>query len=166
MCKKCRFHTQIFTKSPSHTLPPLGHFAPLLWPPLTHPGCTTVTGIAKMHKGPWSPLIGVKEIFKRGNIMGLVHMPPHITTPLYCHLVWKKMPFSYTIFQKNLPTVGGGKPPPTPLPPLGHFAPLLWPPLTHPGCTTVTGIAKLHKGPWSPLIGVKEVLKGGICHLT
>ena len=51
------------------TLPPLGHFAPLLWPPLTNPGCTTVTGIAKMHKGPCSPLIGVKEIFKRGNII-------------------------------------------------------------------------------------------------
>ena len=51
-----------------------------------------------------------------------------------------------------LHTVGGGKPP---SPPLGHFAPLLWPPLTNPGCTTVTGIAKMHKGPCSPLIGVK-----------
>ena len=69
-------------KNPSHTLPPLGHFAPMLWPPVDHPRCTTVTGIAKMHKGPifWSPLIGVKENFKRGNIMGLVHMPPHIVT--------------------------------------------------------------------------------------
>ena len=41
------------------------------WPPLTNPGCTTVTGIAKMQKGPCSPLIGVKEIFKRGNIYGI-----------------------------------------------------------------------------------------------
>ena len=44
MCKKCRFHTQIVKKSPypgrgKHTLSPLGHFAPLLWPPLTNPCC-------------------------------------------------------------------------------------------------------------------------------
>ena len=58
-------------KTPLPTLPLLGHFAPLLWPPLTNPGCTTVTGIAKMHKGPCSPWIGVKEIFKRGNIYGI-----------------------------------------------------------------------------------------------
>ena len=61
-------------------------------------------------------------------------------------------------FSKKLPTVGGGNT----LPPLGHFAPLLWPPLTNPGCTTVTGIAKMHKGPCSPLIGVKEIM--GLVH--
>ena len=55
-------------------------------------------------------------------------------------------------FSKNLPTVGGGGE--TPLP---HHR--FGPPLTNPGCTTVTGIAKRHKGPCFPLIGVKY-LKG------
>ena len=54
--KKCQFHTQIWKKN----LPSLGRFAPSLCPPLTNLGCTTVTGIAKMHKGamPPPPLIG------------------------------------------------------------------------------------------------------------
>ena len=41
--KKCQFHTQIWKKSP------------LALPPLTNLGCTTVTGIAKMHKGAMPP---------------------------------------------------------------------------------------------------------------
>ena len=51
----------------------------------------------------------------------------------------KKMPVSNTNFEKNLPTVGGGKHPP-----------LALPPLTNLGCTTVTGIAKMHKGAMPP----------------
>ena len=40
---------------------PLRRFAPSLWPPLTNPGCTTVTGIAKGTRGHVPvPLIGVK----------------------------------------------------------------------------------------------------------
>ena len=55
-------------------------------------------------------------------------------------------------FLKNLPTVGGGN---HTLPPLGRFAPSLWPPLTNPGCTTA-GIAKGTRGHApAPLIGVK-----------
>ena len=68
-------------KPSSHTLPPLGRFAPSLWPPLTNLGCTTVTAIAKMHKGPCSPLIGFFVFWKRGIYRGFVYMPPHITTP-------------------------------------------------------------------------------------
>ena len=63
----------------------------------------------------------------------------------------QEMSFSYTNFQKiSLPWEGE--------------SPSLWPPLRNPGCTTVTGIAKRHKGPCSPLIGVKlkEIFKGGI----
>ena len=97
---------------PSHTLPPLDHFTPLLWPPLTNPGCTTVTGIAKMHKAPCSPLIGVKEMFKRGKVYGIgtyttLHNYPLIMSfsveenAVFIH------EFSTT---KNLPTVGGGSP--------------------------------------------------------
>ena len=68
----------------------------------------------------------------------------------------KKM-FSYTNFQKKLPTVGGGKRPPHSV----AFTPSIWPPLTNPGCITVTGIAKGQKGPCSPLIEVKEFFKRG-----
>ena len=48
---------------------------------------------------------------------------------------------------KNLPTVGGGNPPPTPSPRLVASLPRFGPLLTNPGCTTVTGIAKGHKHP-------------------
>ena len=93
--------------------------------------------------------------------MGLVHNATSHNYPLIMSLSVEENAVFIHKFSKNLPNVGGGKTPPTPsphtLPPLGHFAPLLWPPLTHPGCTTVTGIAKMHKGPWSPLIGVKEI---------
>ena len=64
-----------FDKSPyrgrANTLPSLGRFAlprsQILAAPLL------LDYLYKMHKGPCSPIIGVKEIFKRGNIMGLVH---------------------------------------------------------------------------------------------
>ena len=58
------------------------------------------------------------------------------------------MSFSYTNFQKS-PYRGRGK---TPLPPLGRLAPSLWPPMTNPGCTTVTGIARMHKGAMPPTL--------------
>ena len=114
----------------SHTLLPLGHFAPLLWPPLTHPGCTTVTGIAKMHKGPWSPLIGVKEVFKRGNIYGIGTYATSHNYPLIMSFSVEENAVFIHKFSKNLPTVGGGTPPSHTLPPslarslgLGRFAP-------------------------------------------
>ena len=140
MYKKIRFHTQIFKKNlptvgggktPSHTLPPLGHFAPLLLPPLTNPACTTVTGNAKRHKGPCSPLIGVKEMFKGGNILGLVHIyaTSHNYPLILSFSVEENAVFIHK-FSKNLPTVGVRHPPPTPSPPrsirslrLGRFAP-------------------------------------------
>ena len=63
---------------------------------------------------------------------------------------------------QNLPTVGGA-----PSPPLGRFASLLPPPppLTNPSYTTVTGIAKGHKGPPPPpppLIGEYKKWKKGV----
>ena len=66
----------------------------------------------------------------------------------------KKMPFSYTNFQKNLPTVGGETPPPLPhRPPALSFrslSPRFGPLLANLGCTTVTCIAKGQKGPVPP----------------
>ena len=56
----------------------------------------------------------------------------------------KKMPVSYTNFEKKSPYRGRGKPS------LGRFATLALPPLTNLGCTTVTGIAKMHKGAMPP----------------
>ena len=56
-----------------------------------------------------------------------------------------------------------GNPPPTPSPPPPPppprsvaSLPRFGPPLTNPGCTTVTGIAERHKGPCFPLMGVKK----------
>ena len=130
MCKKFRFHTHTFKKSPYRgrgetPLPPLGRFAPSLWPPLTNPGCTTVTAIAKMHKAPCSPLIGVKENFEKGGYMRdlytchLTLLPP----PLIMSFNVEENAVFIHEFSKNLPTVGGGHP--LPLPPLGRFAPSL-----------------------------------------
>ena len=48
--KKCQFHTQIWKKSPLAR-----SLRSLALPPLTTLGCTTVTGIAKMHKGAMPP---------------------------------------------------------------------------------------------------------------
>ena len=58
------------------------------------------------------------------------------------------MPVSYKK-NKNLPTVGGGNPHPHPS--LARsLRSLALPPLTNLGCTTVTGIAKMHKGAMPP----------------
>ena len=108
--------------------PPLGHFAPLLWPPLTHPGCTTVSGIAKMHKGPWSPLIGVKEVFKRGAIYGIGTYATSHNYPLIMSFSVEENAVFIHKFSKNLPTVGGGTPPPTPSPPPPRSLPRILPP--------------------------------------
>ena len=121
-------------KTPSHTLPPLGHFAPLLWPPLTNPGCTTVTGIAKMHKGPCSPLIGVKEIFKRGNKYGIgTYATSHNYPLIMSFSVEENAVFIHKFSKKKSPYRGRGDTPlphPPPPPPrslrslgLGRFAP-------------------------------------------
>ena len=71
-------------------------------------------------------------------------MSLHITNPLIINAIQcaRNVVFIHK-FSKKSPYRGRGK---TTLPPLGHFAPLLWPPLTNPGFTTVTGIAKMHKG--------------------
>ena len=62
--------------------------------------------------------------------------------------------------KKALPTVGGGGSPlpctssPGSVVSIPRYGPR---PLTNPGCTTVTGIAKGHGGPMPPLNGVKEI---------
>ena len=60
------------------------------------------------------------------------------------------MPVSYTNLEKiSLPWEVGGSP--LPHPPLApSLCPLALPPLTNLGCTTVTGIAKMHKGAMPP----------------
>ena len=70
----------------------------------------------------------------------------------------KKMSFSYTNFQKNLPTVGGGNP--LPHPPharsLRSLSPRFGPLLANLGCNTVTCIAtckgrRAHVSPYRTL---------------
>ena len=165
MCKKMPFSDTNFEHSPYSGrgkplphLPTLGRFAPSLWPMLTNPGCTTVTGIAKGTRGHApAPLIGVNNFSKKGGVGDWYIVTSHNEPPNNAIQCARNV-VSYTNFQKNLPTVGGGKPLiPTPSPLSVTSLPLLWPPLTNPGCTTVTGIAKMHKGPCSPLIGVKEI---------
>ena len=65
-------------------------------------------------------------------------MSLHITNPIIMAFNVQEMSFSLHGFSKKNLYRGGGKNPPTPS---------LWPPLTNPGCTTVTGTAKMHKGP-------------------
>ena len=96
--------------------------------------------------------------------MGIViHAISHNLPPnngIWCPRI---MPFSYTNFQqqKNLPTVGGGKPPShTPPPPgsvasLPRFDPPRWQIMA---CTTVTDIAKGHA---PPLIWIEDILERG-----
>ena len=63
---KCHIHTRIFKISlpweGGNTLPrsvaSLSRFGPLL----TNPSCTTITGMAKGHKPPCPPLIGIIEL--------------------------------------------------------------------------------------------------------
>ena len=86
MCKKMPFSYTNFQKSPYRPLP---HSLPIrslrsltLASPLTNPDCTTVTGIAKGHRGPCpAPLLtGVEEIFKGGS-RGLVYATSHNLPP-------------------------------------------------------------------------------------
>ena len=81
-------------------------------------------------------------------------MPVHKLPLIMVSNVQENASFKHQIL-KNLPTVGGGNPHP----------PLALPPLTNLGCTTVTGIAKMHKGamPPSPHLSaskIKEERKG------
>ena len=108
---------------PPHTPspPPLGHFPPLLWPPLTNPGCTTLTGIAKMHKGPCSPLIGVKHFFK-GGIYGIGTYATSHTYPLIMSFSVEEIAVFIDEFKKKSPYRGRGDTPSHPPPP--SLAPL------------------------------------------
>ena len=91
----------------------LPHFGP----PLTNPGCTTVTGISKGTRGhvprplDWSKIIVQK---KRG--VGDWYMSLHITNPLIMPFNVQEMSFSYTNFKKKILTVGGGNRLPHPPP--------------------------------------------------
>ena len=125
MCKKMTFSDTNFEKSPyrgrgKHTLPRSVASLPRFGPPLTNPGCTTVTGIAKGTRGHApAPLDWSKISFqKKGGVGDWYNMSLHITNPLIMPFNVQEMSFSYTHFKKIS------------LPPLGHFAPLLWPPLT------------------------------------
>ena len=72
----------------------------------------------------------------------------------------QEMLFSYTNFQKLSLPWEGENPPPTPSPLSVTSLPCFGPPLTNPGCTTVTGIAKGTRGHVpAPLIGVKYFFK-------
>ena len=179
MCKRMLFSYTYFQKSPYRGgNPPPPHPPPAglirFGPPLTNPGCTTVTGTAKGHKGPCpAPLIGVKENFKRGSIHRDWYMPLRITYPLTMAFnVQENAVFITRIFNNNkisLPWEEGRRETPLPHAPsprsvasVLRFAPPPPPPLTNPGCTTVTGTAKGLKGPCpAPLIGVKEIIKRG-----
>ena len=102
--------------------PPSRSLRSLALAPIDRPGCTTVTGIAKMHKGPWSPLIGVKEIFKRGNIYGIGTYATSHNYPLIMSFSVEENAVFIHKFSKNLPTVGGGTPPLPHPPPLARSA--------------------------------------------
>ena len=124
--EKCRFQTQILKKSPSHTLPPLGRFAPLgfgspRWqilavpPSLSKLRCTRGTCPRPLD---WSKIIFEK---KRGvgDWYILLHnnQPPNNAIQCARNVVFMHK------FSKNCTTVGVGNPLHT-LPPLGHFASL------------------------------------------
>ena len=83
---KTNFHISPYTvggeKKPSHTL--LRSVASLprfSGPPLTNPGCTTVTGVARGHKRPCPlPVDWSKRIFFKGRV-GDWYMPLQIAYP-------------------------------------------------------------------------------------
>ena len=108
MCKKMAFSYTF-----SHILPRSVASLPRFGTPLTNPGCTTVTAIAKgtrVHAPPPAPLIGVLKNTRRGS-RGLV----------LCHFTNNGFQCARNVvfiheFSKNLPTVGGGKKTPTPSP--------------------------------------------------
>ena len=80
----------------SHTHPPLGHFALLLWP----------------------PLIGVKEILKRGNIYGIGTYATSHNYPLIMSFSVEENAVFIDEFSKKISLPWeGGHPPPTPSPP-------------------------------------------------
>ena len=93
----------------NNTLPPFGGFAPSLWPPLTNPGCTTVTGIAKGYKGPCPlPVDWSKTYFKKGGVEDW-YIPPRMNYPLKMAFhVGKKMLFSYTNWLIGIKNDKGG----------------------------------------------------------
>ena len=148
--KKCRFEKRKQISIP-WTLPPLPRFLcppppPVDKPWLHHRHWRSYNGGTRAHAPP--PIDRSKKMGKGGS-KGLVYATSH-NRPLIMTFNVQKRPFWYTKFPKNLPIVGGGHPLPTP-PPSGRFAPSQWPPLTNPGYTTVTGIAKGHKS-FCPLV--------------
>ena len=113
-------------------------FPPLFWPPLTNPVYTTVTGVAKGGgHGAIPPLIGALKNDKRGKkSRGLIicHYTIHNLPPNNDIYKCKRGDFDSRIFKKSPYIVGGGEDTPChTLPPLGRFAPSLWPPLTNHG---------------------------------
>ena len=134
------------------SLPRFG--TPLTNPFLHHRHLHTVAKSTRAHA--LAPLIGVtlNNFFKEGGVRGW-YMSLHITNPLIMAFNVQERSFSYTNFQQQKsPYRGRGKP--TPSPRAVASLPRFGPPLTNPGCTTVIGIAKRHKGPCSPVNGVKE----------
>ena len=112
--------------------------------PLTNPGCTTVTGIAKgtrAHARPpwleWNNFFKEKGVYRELVLVTSHNQPPnnafngwylslHITNLLIMVFNVQENAVFIHEFSENLPTVGGGNPHPPP-PPLGRFAPSLWP---------------------------------------
>ena len=118
--------------APSLHPPPLGHFTPSLCPPLTNPGYTTVTGVAKgggvQGPSPPPPLIGeTKQKWKRGSNKSF-NVPKQA---IWIHIISKI----------SLPWGEGDTPPPTPSPRSVTLLPRFGPTLTNPGYTTVTLLA-------------------------
>ena len=122
--RKCCFHTR--SEKIKKISPRSVALLPSFGPPLTNCGCTTVTGIAKGHKGSCSPLNWNKINFVKGeNGIGICHL----TYPLIMAFnVQENVVFIHE-FSKNLPTVTPRRPLLPTLPPLGRFAPSLCPPL-------------------------------------
>ena len=105
----------------------------------------------------WSKIIfWTNERWSNGN----VYITSHNKLPIVAFDV-QEMSFSYTNFQKNLPTVAGEPPVvshPPPVPSILRFGPL-WQILVAP--LLLEYVAKMHKCPCSPLIGVKDNFRGG-----
>ena len=112
--------------------------------PLTNPGYTTITGVAKGDTRAHShipPLIG--EFKKGGGRRELVYATTKPTNNGQKNAV-----LIHTFSKISLPWKGD-----SPLPPLGNFAPSLCPPppLTNHGYTIATGVAiREYKGPAPP----------------
>ena len=74
------------------------------------------------------------------------HWSLHITNPLINAIQCARNFVFIHKFSKNLPTVGGGETPLPHPPPSRSLRSLALAPLTNPAFTTITGIAKMHKG--------------------